>query len=104
MLPHIFNYVLNCDVDGVLDDALVEVPDDVLDHSKLLEQLSASVKDLMGEDVLLAVDPKVGKSFLGRVKYLGQVAEAPLLVQHLVCFRKLLSVRSWSTVGLEDLT
>lgn len=80
MLPHVFNYVLDCDIDGVLDNALVEVPDDVLDHSELLKQLSASVEDLVGEDVLLAVNPKVGESFLGGVEYLGQVAESPLLI------------------------
>ena len=86
MLPHIFNYVLDCDVDGVLDNALVEVPDDVLNHSKLLEQLPSSVKDLVGEDVFLAVNPQVGESFLGRVEYLGQIAESAFLVKHFVCF------------------
>ena len=80
VLPHIFNYVLDCDVDGVLDNALVEVPDDVLDHSKLLEQLPSSIKDLVGEDVLFAVNPQIGESFLGRIEYLGQVAEGSLLV------------------------
>ena len=69
MLPHIFNNVLDCDVDRVFDDALVEVPNDVLDHSELLKQLAAGVEDLVGKDVLLTVDPQVGESFLSRVEY-----------------------------------
>jgi hypothetical protein len=41
----------------VLDDALVETTDDVLDHAKLLEQFSACVQDLVRKNVLFAIYP-----------------------------------------------
>ena len=68
MLAHIFDDVLDGDVDSVFDDALIQVPDDVLDHSKLLEELSPCVKNFMREDVLLSIDPQIRESFLGRVQ------------------------------------
>ena len=71
VLPHILNNVLNGDVNCVFNNALVEVPNDVLDHSELLEKLSPGVEDLVREDVLLAIDPEVGETFLRGVEYLG---------------------------------
>ena len=71
VLGHLFHHVKNGDVHSIFDDALVETADDVLDHSELLKQLSASVKNLMTEDVLLTVDPQVRESFLGGVQNLG---------------------------------
>ena len=64
MFSHIFNDVLHSDVDSVFDNALVQVSDDVLDHSELLEELSSCIKDLVRKDVLLTIDPEVRESFL----------------------------------------
>ena len=65
MFAHVLDDILHCDVNGVFNNTFVEVPDDVLDHSELLEELSPCIQDLMGEDVLLAVDPQIWESFLG---------------------------------------
>lgn len=64
VLSHIFNDVLNSDVDRVFDDAFVKVPNDVLYHSELLKELSPCVKDLVREDILLTIDPQIRESFL----------------------------------------
>ena len=56
----------------------------------------------MREDILFTINPQIRKSFLGRVQNLGQVAQTPLLVEHLVSLRELFSVGSWSAIGLED--
>ena len=74
MFSHIFNDVLHSDVDSVFDNALVQVSDDVLDHSELLEELSPCIKDLVRKDVLLTIDPEVRESFLSWVKNLCQIA------------------------------
>ena len=47
MLAHIFNNVLDRDVDSVFDDTLIQIPNDVLDHSELLEQFAARIKNFM---------------------------------------------------------
>ena len=57
MLSHILNDVLDCNVDGVLNDSFVEVPNDVLNHAELLEEFATCVQNFMREDVLLSVDP-----------------------------------------------
>ena len=86
MLAHIFDDVLDSDVDSVFDDALIQVPDDVLDHSELLEEFSPRVKNFMREDVLLSIDPQIRESFLGRVQNFRQITQTSFLVQHFVCF------------------
>lgn len=47
MSTHIFYYVLNCNINGILNYALVQVANDVLDDSELLEKLTAGVKNFM---------------------------------------------------------
>ena len=64
MLSHVLDDVLHCDVDGVFNDAFVQIPDDVLDHSELLEELSPCIKNLVREDILLTIDPQIRESFL----------------------------------------
>jgi len=64
MFAHILDDVLHGDIDRVFNDALVEVSDDVLNDAELLKEFAAGIQDLMGEDVLLAVDPQVGEAFL----------------------------------------
>ena len=57
MLSHILNDVLDGNVNCVLNDSLVEVPNDVLDHAELLEEFATCVQNFMREDVLLSIDP-----------------------------------------------
>ena len=64
MLSHVLDDVLHCDVDGVFNDAFVQIPDDVLDHSELLEELSPCIENLVREDILLTIDPQIRESFL----------------------------------------
>jgi len=64
MSTHIFYYVLNCDVHGILNYALVQVANDVLDDSELLEKFAACVKNFMREHIFFTIDPQVGESFL----------------------------------------
>jgi len=71
VLGHLLHHVKNSDVHGIFDDALIEATNYVLDHSELLEQFSASIKNFMTEDILLAVDPQVRESFLGGVQNLS---------------------------------
>lgn len=94
--------MLHSNVDRILNDPLVEVSNDALDDAELLEKLAASVEYLVGEDVLLAVDPEIGEAFLGGVEDLGQIAEAALLVKDFVCLRELFTVGSWCAVCLEN--
>ena len=64
MLSQVLDDILHCNVNGVFNDAFVKVPDDVLDHSELLEELSPRVQDLVRKDVLLTIDPQIRESFL----------------------------------------
>ena len=64
MLSHVLDDILHGNVNGVFNNAFVKVPDDVLDHSELLEELSPCVKDLVRKDVLLTIDPQIRESFL----------------------------------------
>lgn len=86
VLPHILDDVLNSNVNGVFNNALVQIPDDVLDHSELLEELPACVQDFMRKDILFAIDPQIGESFLSGIENFGKVAEASLLVEDFVSF------------------
>ena len=86
MLTHILNNILDSDVNSVLNNTFVQIPDDVLDHSELLKELAARVKDFMGEDILLTIYPQIRESFLGRVEDLSQIAQTSFFVEHLVSF------------------
>ena len=57
----------------------------------------------MGENILLAIDPQIWESFLCRVKDLGEVAKASLLIEHLVGLAELLTISPCSAVRLEYL-
>ena len=85
MLSHVLNYLLHCDVHRVFYNSLIQVPNDVLYYTELLEELAASVKHFMGEDIFFAIDPQVRESFLCRVEDLCKVAQTSLLIQYLVC-------------------
>ena len=67
MFGHVLHDVLDGNVDGILDNPLVQVADNVLDHAELLEQFASGLEDFVREDVLFAVYPEVWESFLGRV-------------------------------------
>ena len=43
MLPHIFNYMLDRDIHSVLNYALIQVSNDILNDAELLEELAASI-------------------------------------------------------------
>ena len=47
MFSHVLNYLLHCDVHRVFYNSLIEVPNDVLYYTELLEELAASVKHFM---------------------------------------------------------
>ena len=74
VLAHLIEDILHSDVD-LLHDALVDVPDYLLDHLELLEQFTPRLQHILGEYVFFAVHPKVWESFLGRVEDLRQVAK-----------------------------
>jgi len=57
MFAHVFNDLLNGNVYSVFDDALVQIADDTLYYSELLEQLASSIKYLVGEHIFFTVDP-----------------------------------------------
>ena len=92
MLSHVLNYLLHRDVHSVLYNSLIQVPDNVLNDTELLEELAAGVKNFMGEDILFAIDPQVRESFLRGVEDLGQVAQTAFFVQHFVGLRELFTV------------
>ena len=102
VLRHVLHDLLHRHVHRVLDDALVDVSNDRLDHPKLLEQLPPRVQNLLREHVLFSVHPQVGESFLRRVKDFGQVAETAFLIENLVCLGELLSVAARGTICLEN--
>ncbi len=70
----LFNHVLHRDVRSVLNYALVQVTNNVLNDTELLEKLAPGVQHLVREHILFSVDPQVGKAFLSGVEDLGQVA------------------------------
>jgi len=65
MFTHVFDDLLHGNIDGVFYDALVQIANDALDYTELLEQLSPCIEHLVGENIFFTIDPKVGKSFLG---------------------------------------
>ena len=75
MFRHFFHDVHDSDVDRVFNDALVETANDVLDHAELLEQFTACVQHLVGENIFLPVNPQVGESLLRGVQYFSQVTK-----------------------------
>ena len=64
MLRHILNDTLDSNIDGVLDDALIQVTDHVLDDTELLEKFTSGIQDFVGEDILFAIDPEVWETLL----------------------------------------
>ena len=104
MLSHIINDFLNGNVDIVFDDSLVYISNHALNDSELLEQFAARIQDLLGENVLLTVDPEVGEPLLSGVEDLSEVAQRALLVENLVAFGELLSLVSGGTDRLVDFT
>ena len=73
VLAHVLEYFLNGNV-YFFHNPFVDVPYDLLNHFELLKQLFTGLEDVLGEDILLAVDPEVWESFLRRVKNLSEVA------------------------------
>ena len=104
VLRHIFDHVLHRDIGCVLNDALVQVSNDVLNNAELLEELAARVQHLVREHILLSVDPQVGKAFLGGVEDLCQVAQTSLLVEDFVRLGELLAIGSCGAVCLKYFT
>jgi hypothetical protein len=104
MLGHILHDVLDGNVHRVFNDSLVKIADNILDHSKLLEELSSGFQNFMREHVLFTVNPQVWEAFLSRVEYLSQVAKASFLIQHLVGFREIFTIGSGSTRSFENFT
>ena len=102
MLSHVLNYLLNCDVHRVFYNSLIQVPNDVLYYTELLEELTASVKHFMGKDIFFAIDPQVRKTFLCRVQDLSQVAQTTFLVQHFVGLRELFTVVTRCTICFKN--
>ena len=100
VLAHFVQHILHGDV-HLFHDSLVDVPNDLLNHLELLEQFAPSLQDILRENIFFPIHPQVRKSFLSRVKYLGQVAQGALLVENLVCFGELLTVFPGCADGLE---
>jgi hypothetical protein len=65
MLGHVFHHVLDGNVDRVFNNSFVQIANDILDHSELLKQLPACLKDFMGKDILFTVNPEIREAFLG---------------------------------------
>lgn len=100
MFGHVVNNLLYRNVDIILYDSLINVPNHALDDTELLEQFATGIQNFLGENVFFSVYPKVGKSFLRWVKDLGQIAECSFLVQNFVSLRELLSIVARGTAGL----
>lgn len=64
MLCHLFHNVNYSDVDWLIDNALIEVPNRILDRLELFEKFAACVEDLIAKDIFLAIYPEVGETFL----------------------------------------
>ena len=72
VLAHFVEHILNRDID-LLHYSFIDVSYYLLNNFELLEKFSASFQDILGENVLLSVDPEVRESFLGGIKNLGKV-------------------------------
>lgn len=57
MLGHVFDDVLHSDVHCVFYYPLVQVADDILNDSELLEKFATCIQHFVREDILLSVDP-----------------------------------------------
>ena len=97
---HLLEHILHRDVD-LIHYPVVDIADHILNDLELLEQFLASVEDVVTEDVLFAVDPKVREAFLSAVQYLGQITQGAFLVQHFVGLRELVAVFAGGADGLE---
>lgn len=74
VLAHLVEHVLHGDV-HLLHDPLIDVSYYLLNNFELLEQFTTSLQHVLGEDILLTINPKVREALLRRVQYLCQVAE-----------------------------
>lgn len=72
VLAHFVEHILNRDID-LLHYSFIDVSYYLLNNFELLEKFAASFQDILGENVLLSIDPKVWESFLGGIKNLGKV-------------------------------
>lgn len=102
ILAHLVEHILHRDV-HLLHNAFIDVPYYLLDYFELLEQFATSLQDILRKYVLLTIDPEIWKTFLGRVKYLCQVAQRSLFIQYLVSFRELFTILPRGTDGFEFL-
>lgn len=64
MFGHIIDYLLDRDIYVILDDTLINISNYALNDAELLKQLSSGVQDLLGENILFSVYPKIGETFL----------------------------------------
>ena len=64
MFGHIIDYLLNRDIYVILDDTLINISNYALNDAELLKQLSSGIKNLLGENILFSVYPKIGETFL----------------------------------------
>ncbi len=62
--------------------------------TKVTEQGFPSLNNFFGEDVLLTINPQVGKGFLRAVQDFCQVAQFTVLVQYFVGVAELLTIDS----------
>lgn len=104
MFGHVLHDFLDCHVHCVLNNPLVNVPDDRLNHPERLKQLPPRVQHFLRKYILLPVHPQIRETFLSGVKYFCQVAETALFVKDFVGLRELLSVASLGTVSFENFT
>jgi hypothetical protein len=81
--------------------SIVDVAKEVVYLLEAGKQTLASVQYLSGEDVLFAVDPEVGKAFLGGIQDLSQVANFVLLVKNPIRFAEVLAVGAKRRFNLE---
>ena len=82
----------------------VDVSYYLLDHLKLLEEFTSCFQNILRENILFSIYPKVWEALLGGVQDLRQVAKTTLLVKNFICFRKLFSVLSGGAHCFESLT
>ena len=79
IFAHLFKDTMNCYI-YLVHDSIINVSDYVLDYFELLKEFSSSFKNILWENIFLAIDPQIWESFLGRVQNLSQVAQRSLFV------------------------
>lgn len=101
MLGHVFHYLLNSDIYSVFDYSFIDVSDDALDHSKLLEEFATCIKYFLRENIFFSINPQIRKAFLSRIKYFSQIAKTSFFIEYFVGFRELLSVTTMCAGGFK---